>query len=401
MDANKDGVARVPDYELADHIYVLRTPALKERHEASKQALLEAIRKDKLAPLYLWLHTEGVPGVLPWDSAEYDRLVAANKQDIEELEQKIKQAEEEEEELALVENWVKLGDYYAKIGDREKAVSTLHKASELTASSGVKIDICFTIVRIGFFFDDKPFIGRELESIKLLIDRGGDWERRNKYKTYNGLYLMSTRQFSEAADLLIDSLATFTTTEITSYETVVAYAIICGAISLDRVNLKDKIIDSAEVLSLLPTTEFLEPLTILTNSLHTCDYATYFQALARVEEEFLRQNRFLAPHANYYVREMRRKAYAQLLESYKTLSMQSMADAFGVSVAFLDRDLAKFVPQKRLNCVIDRVNGIIVTNRPDNKNAQYQQLVKHGDALLTKLQKYGAAVRLSGAERIA
>jgi 26S proteasome regulatory subunit N7 len=65
------------------------------------------------------------------------------------------------------------------------------------------------------------------------------------------------------------------------------------------------------------------------------------------------------------------------------------------------RDLSKFVPQKRLNCVIDRVNGIIVTNRPDNKNAQYQQLVKHGDALLTKLQKYGAAVRLSGAERVA
>jgi 26S proteasome regulatory subunit N7 len=335
-DTSKDTI-RVPDYELADHIYVLKTPALESRHEASKQALMEAIRKENLAPLYLYLHTEGLPGVLPWDSTEYDRLSAANKAEIEELEKKISQAEEEEEELAQVENWVKLGDYYAKIGDREKAISTLRKASELTASSGVKIDVCFTIVRIGFFFDDKPFIGRELEAIKLLIDRGGDWERRNKYKTYNGLYLMSTRQFNEAADLLIDSLATFTTTEITSYETVVAYAIICGAIALDRVNLKRKIIDSAEVLSLLPSTEFLEPLTILTNSLHTCDYATCFQALARVEEEFLRQNRYLAPHTSYYVREMRRKAYAQLLESYKTLSTKSMADAFGVSVQFLDR----------------------------------------------------------------
>ncbi len=45
--------------------------------------------------------------------------------------------------------------------------------------------------------------------------------------------------------------------------------------------------------------------------------------------------------------------------------------------------------------------GIVETNRPDNKNAQYQLLIKQGDVLLTKLQKYGAAVRLSGAERVA
>ena len=89
-----------------------------------------------------------------------------------------------------------------------------------------------------------------------------------------------------------------------------------------------------------------------------------------------------------------------MLEAYKTLSIKSMADAFGVSVAFLDTDLSRFIPNKKLNCIIDRVNGIIVTNRPDNKNAQYQELVKQGDALLTKLQKYGAAVRLSGAERV-
>jgi 26S proteasome regulatory subunit N7 len=45
------------------------------------------------------------------------------------------------------------------------------------------------------------------------------------------------------------------------------------------------------------------------------------------------------------------------------------------------------------------VNGIIETNRPDDKNKQYADVVKHGDALITKLQKYGQAVRLRGSER--
>lgn len=63
------------------------------------------------------------------------------------------------------------------------------------------------------------------------------------------------------------------------------------------------------------------------------------------------------------------------------------------------RDLAKFISSNRIACTIDRVNGIIETNRPDDKNKQYSDVVKHGDALITKLQKYGQAVRLRGSER--
>lgn len=63
------------------------------------------------------------------------------------------------------------------------------------------------------------------------------------------------------------------------------------------------------------------------------------------------------------------------------------------------RDLAKFIASNRIACTIDRVNGIIETNRPDDKNKQYADVVKHGDALITKLQKYGQAVRLRGSER--
>lgn len=63
------------------------------------------------------------------------------------------------------------------------------------------------------------------------------------------------------------------------------------------------------------------------------------------------------------------------------------------------RDLAKFIAGDRISCTIDRVNGIIETNRPDDKNKQYADVVKQGDALITKLQKYGQAVRLRGSER--
>jgi 26S proteasome regulatory subunit N7 len=42
--------------------------------------------------------------------------------------------------------------------------------------------------------------------------------------------------------------------------------------------------------------------------------------------------------------------------------------------------------------VIDKVGGIIETNRPDGKNAQYQQVIKQGDLLLTRIQKLGRVI---------
>ena len=54
-------------------------------------------------------------------------------------------------------------------------------------------------------------------------------------------------------------------------------------------------------------------------------------------EDFLKQDRLLAPHCRYYVREMRILGYTQLLESYRSLTVQYMANAFGVSEEFIDK----------------------------------------------------------------
>lgn len=54
---------------------------------------------------------------------------------------------------------------------------------------------------------------------------------------------------------------------------------------------------------------------------------------------------------------------------------------------FLDGELSKFISSGRLNAKIDKVGGVIETSRPDKKNAQYQDVIKKGDALLNQIQK--------------
>ena len=100
----------------------------------------------------------------------------------------------------------------------------------------------------------------------------------------------------------------------------------------------------------------------------------------------------LAPHASFFCREMRIKAYTQLLESYRSVQLSSMAAAFGVSTEFLDSELYKFVASGRLHCKVDKVGGIVETTRPDTKNAKYQAVIKQGDLLLNRIQKLSVVI---------
>lgn len=398
MSEFESDVPKFPDYTLSEKQFLLQN-GLGDK-DALIAELLASIKEKNLAPYYQYLTTE-LPQYFSFDEQLYQSMSAVNEEKIAELKKLIQEAESEEEtEVDLVSSTAKLAEYYAEIIDRHNAVETYTKLLLLTLGTGGKIDVLLALTRVGFFFNDYEAVSGHLSEVEALIEKGGDWERRNRYKTYQGIYLMATRNFGEAAKLLIDSLATFTSTELCSYDQVAQYAIIAGVLTLDRVDLKSKIVDSPEILSIFSSSKTLEPLVNLTNSLYTCQYNCMFEYLLEAHDKLLLTNKYLRRHTNYIMRELRCRAYAQLLESYKSLSLKSMARNFNVSEEFLDADLCKFIPNNKLNCTIDKVNGIIETNRPDNKNSQYHLLIKQGDALLTKLQKYGASVKLSGAERV-
>jgi len=326
---------------------------------------------------------------------------------------------------------------------QDKAIESYEAAFEKTGPLGTKIDIVLAIIRVGLFFNDKAFVKKQIDRANILVESGGDWDRRNRLKAYKGLHLLTIRSYNIAAPLLLDSLSTFTSYELCSYSALVLYAVLAGTLALKRTEFKTKVVDAPEIKAIMGSgddrmpgadeemkdisTSTPEKATVvnlttlgtgqgtegaesempmdftsvssLVRSLYEGDYRAFFIALATVEENFLQQDRYLFEHKGWYVREMRLRGYQQLLQSYRVVGLKTMADAFGISVDLLDRDLAKFIAAGRVSCTIDRVQGIIETTRPDDKNKQYTDVVKQGDALITKLQKYGQAVRLRGSER--
>ena len=92
------------------------------------------------------------------------------------------------------------------------------------------------------------------------------------------------------------------------------------------------------------------------------------------------------------MREMRLVAYTQFLDSYKSVTLQSMASAFGVRPEFLDAEVADFIVLGRLSAKIDKVSSVIESKRLDSKNSLYQAVIKQGDVLLNRIQKLSKVI---------
>lgn len=382
----EEGLAKNPNLELAQWKFLLSTDGEKN-NQVIRSDLMKSIEADDMTAFYLEVCHD-----LGWktDDALVARMKAANEAEIRRLDEAVEDAEKNLGDTEVREFMLKKGEYYSKIGDKEKALSQFRLTLEKTLTLGFRLDVIFHLIRIGLFYMDHDLIERNIEKAQSLIEEGGDWDRRNRLKVYKGMYKMAVRDFKSAANLFLDTIATFTSYELMDYKQFVTFTVLCGVIALDRPQLREKVCRGSEILEVLHgLTEVKDYLF----SLYDCKYADFFSRLAQVEQ-FMKQHRLLSPHYRYYSREMRILAYTQLLESYSSLTLEYMAKAFGVTVAFIDQELSRFIAAGRLHCKIDKVGGIVETNRPDSKNYQYQASIKQGDLLLNRVQKLSRVINI-------
>ncbi|KAK2723111.1 hypothetical protein QYM36_003336 [Artemia franciscana] len=389
----EQGLDKNPNLELAQLKFVLLTENQKPGSfdsniiEEARSTLLKAVHADDMAPFY-----EDLCKDLGWtkDSSLAEKLSTANKAKLAEMDAAIVDAEENLGEMEVREANLKKAEYLSKIGDVEAAISAFRKTYEKTVSLGQRLDILFHYIRLGLFTMDHDLINRNIEKAQMLIEEGGDWDRRNRLKVYNGLYCISIRDFKKAANLFLDTVSTFTSYELMDYQVFIKYTVYAAMVALPRNELRDKVVKGSEILEVLHT---LQEVRDYLFSLYNCQYDRFFKNLARIEQE-IKHDRYFSPHFRYYVKEMRIIAYNQLLDSYRSLTLDYMARAFDVTTEFIDRELARFIAVGRLHARIDRVGGIVETNRPDTKNWQYQSTIKQGDHLLNRIQKLSRVINI-------
>lgn len=97
------------------------------------------------------------------------RMRTVNEDKLKELDEKIKDAEDNFGESEVREANLNKAEYYHKIGDKEKTLTQYRITSEKTVSLGQRLDIVFGLLRVGFAFLDLDLIQRNVEKAKRFV----------------------------------------------------------------------------------------------------------------------------------------------------------------------------------------------------------------------------------------
>ena len=305
------------------------------------------------------------------------------KKKISDLEKKMEEDVDGIEELDKATYIFEIGKIYKEQKMMPEAIEKFKETISKTQSFNTKVDALFEICHIGLLEKDLDILKEYLQKIKDLLKEGGDWEKKNRLKVYEGLYLIFIRNFKTAGKNFLEALMTFTSYELFDFKTFVFYTAVINIISVDRKTLKEKIIDNSDVLSCINDIPHLQK---FLSTFYDGQYAEFFKELYYIIQ-VIKKDFYLSKHYNYYINEIRVKVYSQFLQSYKTVTMENMATVFGVSINFIDRELSNFISQGRINAKIDKVSGIIECNHNEQNIDLYQATIRDSDILISKIHK--------------
>jgi hypothetical protein len=256
--AGEETASPYPDMELCQQIHRLTTEF--PRDVALEPKIFEQIAVEMENPslyrkLRKTLYPEPmVPTAAAAKLSEADLVAMEEKHQkhLEELEAKVEEAKESAGDMEVMEARVAVARFAAKSLSEKQTIDAYQKLLDLPkVSSGKKIDALMESARVASFYGDTSKADDLIDRADKMANEGGggDWDRRNRLKVYRALQKLLHRDMEAASTLLLDCIATFSCSEVCSYKDFIVYTALTNVLHLPRPQLKTKVIDGPEILS--------------------------------------------------------------------------------------------------------------------------------------------------------
>ena len=248
---------------------------------------------------------------------------------IKEIDEKIAKEEQNVEAFDITKFNFEKGKIYKEAKMKDQALVELKIVIEKTQSYNLKMDSVFEILHLCINYKDLNLIREYIEICRKFLSEGGDWEKKNKLKVYEGLYFIFTKKFKEAGKLFLEALMTFTNTELFEYKMFVFYTVIANIITVDRVTLKNRVIDNTDVVANVREIPHLES---FLDSFYNGHYKKFFEDFSKsilklgAIIDIIKNDFFLSKHTKYFVNEMRVKVYSQFLSKIRYFKIRVLQE---------------------------------------------------------------------------
>lgn len=211
--------------------------------------------EDNIEPLLnaaLYRHLQSTLGYNKSDALSEVNLAAIethHESIIKILRENITKAKDEAGDMEVLHAHMDVARYCAKCTTKEMALSAYEEVVALPKLSvGKKLDAYLEMTRVCSFWGDWKSMNETLAKAAKVIEKGGDWDRRNRLKAYQAMSYLCSRDLKSASSLLVEGIATFSCVELCDYSEFIMYAIVTNLLYLKRTEVKKSIIDGSEIL---------------------------------------------------------------------------------------------------------------------------------------------------------
>ncbi|KAG6786734.1 hypothetical protein NC652_006663 [Populus alba x Populus x berolinensis] len=267
------------------------------------------------------------------------------------------------------------GDYYYAHGSLAEAFKSYVRTRDYCTTSKHVIHMCMSAILVsiemGQFTHVTSYINKAEQTADAL-----DPNTVSKLRCAAGLanldakkYKLAARKFLEVGPELGNSY-----NEVIAPQDVATYGGLCALASFDRMELKNKVIDSINFRNFL---ELVPEVRELIHDFYSSHYASCLDYLGNLKANLM-LDIHLHDHVQTLYDQIRNKALIQYTHPFVSVDLHMMANAFKTTVASLEKELEALITDNQIQARIDSHNKILYARHADQRNATFQRVLQTG-----------------------
>jgi len=277
-------------------------------------------------------------------------------------------------------SYIDLAEHYERQGNYGVALTKYVEAFECADSPRHIVEIRVRICKAAILGNVWPQVKQHAPSVlegnefRTQIRTGTD---KGILMVCLGLYYLHKKQYNEAARYFVTNPHKNTAnymTDIISNETIGLYGALCAVVAYNRGEFEDHVIFSKFKQNYLQSSP---KALALVQAYHECRYADVTKALKDLEVD-IHIDLYLRDQASEIISAVRGKAMVQFFSPFSAMSMERMANAFGVNIKELEKELVICISQGHINAKIDSHNKVVQAVDPDDEADLYDSVHQMG-----------------------
>eukprot|EP00461_Guttulinopsis_vulgaris_P001191 UN01191 len=358
----------------------LVTPATRE---ALYKEAYELVEKNNIPSMYKTLFNNTTTPA--FDQEKFDKMNTTIADKLTTFETTIKEHEESGSEQDGLDQELERIIYLCDVlyTDYDKIDGFVKDLLKKTSSSNTRITIYFALAKYFLSLRNFAQYAAQVEILSPLVNKDGDWDARNRFNIYQGLNHLFQNNFTGAAESFINSIQTYSSTDLLALDPAMTIAALLAVIRSPRKDFITKIVDSPEIIQSLLSAPIANQ---FIQTIYKCQYKEFYQLLPQLYN-ILSISPYFGHLAATYIKEARCVAYKQFLYSFQYVKIEAFAQKFGVSVEFIEDDVSYLIANGKLNCKINAIDNIIEVVQINDKMKQFNALVDTADKIVSRVNR--------------